>query len=384
MRIVYCTDSIYNMGGIEIVTIAKANALAEIPDNQVWIALADNSFSAITRLKKVSVLDLAVHYYENDGKGYWRDMMDFWEKGRFHRQRLETILNDIEPDVVISTGLSTRYFLPQLRIKSNPIFIREIHFARHYKWHRTQSFPKKIFALMGEIRDYGLNIWRYDAIAVLTKAEKTGLWKNWDKVKVMPNLIVKREREHSTCSSQVAITAARLVKLKNYDSLVNIWAKVIRRHPDWTLQIWGKGPDENHLRDQIDRMGLNNHVFLMGSTHNVQEQMAKASLFVLTSRTEGFSLVAIEAMSVGIPAVVYNCPGGIRYVVKDGETGFLVPMDDEDAFVEKVCTLIENEDLRRTMGQAALKEVEQYRIEKIIQRWMDLFQELLEKKRNKK
>ena len=122
----------------------------------------------------------------------------------------------------------------------------------------------------------------------------------------------------------------------------------------------------------------------MGYTSEVQEQMAKASLFVLTSRTEGFSLAAIEAMSVGIPAVVYNCPGGIRYVVKDGETGYLVPMDDEDAFAEKVCTLIENEDLRRTMGQAALKEVEQYRIENITQRWMDLFQELLDKKRGKR
>ncbi len=118
----------------------------------------------------------------------------------------------------------------------------------------------------------------------------------------------------------------------------------------------------------------------MGYTSDVQEQMAKASLFVLTSRTEGFSLVAIEAMSVGIPAIVYNCPGGIRYVVKDGETGYLVPMDDEDAFVQRVCTLIENEDLRRRMGKASLQEVEQYRIEKIAKQWMVLFNELAREK----
>ena len=327
------------------------------------------------------MLDLAVHYYEEDCRGYWHAMMDFRKKRKYHRLRLEQMLNDINPDVVISTGLSTRYFLTKLRIKSNPVFIREIHFTRHYRWHHAQGLRKKIFAISSEIRDYGLNIWKFDAIAVLTKAEKSGLWKNWNKVKVMPNPIVKQEKEHSTCSSKVAITAARLVKIKNYDSLINIWAKVVLRHPDWTLQIWGEGPEKQQLREQIDRMGLKEHVFLMGYTPDVQDQMAKASLLVLTSRTEGFSLATLEAMSVGIPTVVYSCPGGISYVVKDGETGFLVKMNDEDAFVEKVCTLIENEKLRKAMGQAALKEVEQYRIEKIARRWMTLFQELLKKKR---
>ena len=112
--------------------------------------------------------------------------------------------------------------------------------------------------------------------------------------------------------------------------------------------------------------------------------MAKASIFVLTSLTEGFSLVTIEAMSVGIPAVVYNCPGGICHVVKDGETGYLVPMNDEDAFVEKICALIENDELRKKMGKACLQEVEQYRMVSIVQRWMELFQDLLAKKRKRK
>ena len=212
---------------------------------------------------------------------------------------------------------------------------------------------------------------------VLTKADKSGSWQTWDKVAIMPNPIIKKEKEYSTCTSKIAITAARLVDVKNYASLVNIWEKVVQVHPDWTLQIWGNGPEENRLREQIDRMNLMNHVFLMGYTPDVQEQMAQASIFVLTSRTEGFSLVAIEAMSVGIPAVVYNCPGGIRYVVKDSVTGYLVPMDDEDTFAQKICTLIENENLRIKMEQASLQEVEQYRIEKIAEQWMGLFEELV-------
>ena len=384
MKIVYCTDSIYQLGGIELVTIAKANALAAIPGNQVWIALADNRFSAITRLKKVSIVDLAVHYYEHDGKGYWHDLKDLWEKRKQHRMRLERILSDINPDVVISTGKATRKFLYKLRLNSNPVFIRELHFSRHYASERARNWQTWIITKIGEIYDHSCIVKKYDKLVVLTEAEKSGSWAKWDKVVVIPNPLMNQENGHSTCVSKIAITAARLADVKNYKSLISIWARVIQHHPDWILQIWGEGSERGDLEKRIERLKLHNHVFLMGYTSEVQEQMAKASLFVLTSRTEGFSLAAIEAMSVGIPAVVYNCPGGIRYVVKDGETGYLVPMDDEDAFAEKVCTLIENEDLRRTMGQAALKEVEQYRIENITQRWMDLFQELLDKKRGKR
>lgn len=380
MKIVYCTDTISHMGGIEIVTIAKANALAAIPGNQVWIAVSENNHPAIARLDNVTVLDLAVHYYEEDYKGYWHAFFDFWKKQRYHRRHLEQVLNDINPDVVITTGKDTRRFLARLKVKSNPVFIRELHFSRHYGLQQAQGWLSWMIVKIGEIYDYGFLIRKYDKIVVLSEADKLGSWKKWDKVVVMPTPLIKQAKEHSTCTSKTAITAARLVQTKNYASLINIWEKVIQRHPDWTLQIWGKGPEENHLREQIDKMGLNKHVFLMGYTSEVQEQMAKASLFVLASQTEGFSLVAIEAMSVGIPAVVYNCPGGIRYVVKDDETGYLVPMDDEDAFAEKVCTLIENEDLRKKMGQTSLREVEQYRIEKIAEQWMGLFEELVRNK----
>lgn len=384
MKIVYCTDTISRMGGIEIITIVKANALAAIPGNQVWIALSDNQYPAIMKLQNVSVLDLAVHYYEKDYRGYWHAIMDLWEKRKIHRKRLEMLLNDINPDIVISTGMAGKHFIPGMKLKSHPVLIMELHSSKHFGVEAARGWREWMFAKLGEYYNELCVYKKYDQIVVLTEAEKTGSWANRDRVIVIPNPITKQEAEHSICTSKRAVSAGRLLWIKNYESLVNIWAKVVRRHPDWTLQIWGTGYERENLERQIERLGMKNHVLLMGYTSEVQEQMAKASLFVLTSRTEGFSLVTIEAMSVGIPAVAYDCPGGLRYVLKDGETGFFVPMNDEDAFVEKVCMLIENEELRKTMGQAALKEVEQYRIEKITQRWMELFQELLDKKRGTK
>ena len=381
MKIVYCTDKIYKMGGLEIITIVKANALAEIPGNQVWIALADNRYSAIVRLKKVSVFDLAVRYYEEDDRSYWHAMMDLRRKRKYHRQRLEQMLNDINPDVVISTGLSAKHFLPKMKINSNPVYIMELHSSRHLAMHQAQRWYQKLAVKLGDLYNNRFTYRNYDRIVVLTEAEKTGAWAKFGNITVMPNPLIKPAIAQSTCQAKVAITAARFEWIKNYESLINIWAKVILRHHDWTLQLWGQGPDEKKLKEQIERMGLQHHVLMMGYTSEVQKKMSEASIFLLTSRSEGFSISTIEAMSVGIPTIVYNSPGGLPYVVKDGVTGFLVPLNDEDAYVETVCKLIEDEELRKKMGLAALKESEQYKLDGIILRWMELFQELVAKKR---
>lgn len=385
MKIAYCTDTIDRLGGIEVVTLAKANALAELPDNQVWIIVANNARVSMTRLYKANVLDLAVHYYENDSQGgYLHALLDYKRKRKIHSQRLEVALNDIQPDIVISTGTSMKFALPKFKLKSNPVLIRELHYSRHYRWETASDLRGRLMAIVGEWYDYHFSIKKYDKIVVLTEADKSGSWATWDKVVVIPNPITHASDRLSVDTEKVAVTAGRLAPSKNYVSMINVWRKVVDRHPDWSLHIWGTGAMQTVLEQHIKSKGMTDRVLLKGYSSKVTDEMAKASLFISTSVSEGFSLATLEAMSVGIPTVVYNCPGGIRYLVKDGETGFLVPMNDEDAFVEKVCTLIENEELRKTMGQTALKEGEQYKIEKIAQRWMELFQELLDKKRGKK
>ncbi len=383
MKIVYSTNTIYKLGGIEIVTVVKANALAAIPGNQVWIAVADNRAASIISLKNVSVIDLALYLDDDHYCGYCHSIINLWKKRRLHRRRLEQLLNEINPDVVISTGMADKQFIPKMKIKSNPVFIMELHSSRHYGLEQAQGWCNRMFAKIAEMyNDFIYN--KYDKIVVLTEAERTGAWAESDRVTVIPNPITRQEKEQSECTAKIVITAARLIWIKNHESLINIWAKVIQRHPDWTLQIWGEGPEKKRLEEQIRRIGLREKVYLMGYTPDIQKKMAEASIFVLTSRTEGFSLSALEAMSVGIPTVAYNCPGGLRYVLEDGETGFVVPMNDEETFVEKVCTLIENEELRKVMGQAALKEAARYKIDAIVQKWMTLFYELLIEKRNQK
>lgn len=384
MKIVYCTDTIDRLGGIEVVTLAKANALAELPGNQVWIVVANNERSIMTRLYKANVLDLAVRYYKDDSKGgYLYALCDYLRKRKIHSQRLEAILNDILPDVVISTGTSMKFALPKFKLKSNPVLIRELHYSRHYRRETASGLRERLVATVGEWYDYHFSIKKYDKIVVLTEADKSGTWATWDKVVAIPNPITHPTNHISSGTEKLAVTAGRLAFSKNYVSMINVWKKVVDRHPDWSLHIWGSGAMQATLEQHIKSMEMADHIFLKGFSSTVTDEMAKASLFISTSVSEGFSLATLEAMSVGLPTVVYNCPGGISHLVRDGKTGYLIPMNNENAMADHICKLIEDTELRHTMGKDALFESKRFSVEIIAQRWMQLFEEELMKKRGK-
>ena len=339
MNIVYCTDIVYELSGVDVTAITKANALAEIPGNRVWIVVSGNPQSLTHRLKKVSVIEVNVQYYTKDSKGLHVALWDIYKMRKVHKQRLEVFLENINPDVVIASGVLMKYFLPSLRLSSRPVFIRELHSNRDYSIQVATSWSEKMIAWGGYIYDYYWKIREYDQIVVLTESERRGWWKYWKKVVVMPNPITHWSGLVSKDNAKVAITSGRLAKMKNFSGLINIWAKVIQYHPDWILRIWGVGETQEELENQIKNMGLSEHVFLMGYTGEMSVEMSKASLFVFTSLSESFSLVTLEAMSVGIPTVVYECPGGIRYVVKDGETGVVtegLPKEDTTALLGEI------------------------------------------------
>ena len=108
--------------------------------------------------------------------------------------------------------------------------------------------------------------------------------------------------------------------------------------------------------------------------------MVGSSMLVMTSKFEGFGVVLIEAMSVGLPVVSYACPCGPKDVITNGKDGFLVPPEDEMVLAERLCSLIENDSMRREMGQEALENVKRFSIETVVAQWMDLFRKLVEER----
>lgn len=381
MKIVYCTDCICYLGGIQNITITKANGLAQM-GHQVWIIVTDNKYPPLHPVDpKVQVINLDINYFEDDWKSKFCVIKSILIKRKKHKKAISKLLNDINPDVIISTGTSEKNFLPNIRLNSIPIFIREIHFQKGYRLSHARSLFEKIMAIIGNWYDYSWNINKYDQIVILTNEDKELNWKNNSKVSVISNPVTfDTNIKTAPLTNKKIITVGRLVYQKNHKSLINAWKIVDQKHPDWQLEIWGDGALKNELSKLINTLGLNNKVLLMGYTNDVISQMQKASGYVLFSLFEGMPLVLIEAMSCGLPIVSYTCRCGPKDLIEHGKNGFLCEVNDEKKLAEYICSIIADEKLRIKMGQASKQKSEEFSIEKIASQWTNLFQTLINNK----
>jgi len=380
MRIVYCLNSIRYLGGIQHVTIVKANALAEIEGNEVYIIVTDNKDGVLCQplSPKVRLVDLDVNYYSDDWKSRWNVLTGIFVKRREHKRRLAKALNEIQPDIVISVGQAEKNMLPS--IHGDWKTIRELHFMKNYRMMSASTLMDKVMAVCGDLYDYHYKIFKYDRIVVLTNEDKDVNWNGNYRMTVIPNPTTFSGGGVSSLSVKTVIATGRLARQKNFSSLIRAFKLVATKHPDWHLEIYGEGGEKTELQSLINTLGLAGNVFLKGYTSNVQRKMLDASCFVLSSLYEGLPLVMVEAMSCGLPVVSYACPCGPKDIISEGVDGFLVPVGDEAALADRICRLIEDKDLRLRMGRAAKEKANKYRLENVIPMWMDLFNRLLEQK----
>ncbi|WP_347153480.1 glycosyltransferase, partial [Phocaeicola vulgatus] len=267
MKIAYCTDSICYAGGIQRVTIAKANKLAL--KNEVWIIVTDNKDKPVFPLStKVHLVNCDINYFEDDWKSRFYILKGIIYKRKQHKKRLKEILNQIQPDIVISTGTSEKNFLPYLSVSSHPVFIREIHSNKNYRSLHAQSVFDKLLAILGDFIDYRIHLKKYDRTVVLTKEDKVVHWgKNTEvDVCVIPNPIISFGSKKASLINKKVIAVGRLAFPKNFSSLISAWKYVIERHADWTLEIWGEGELRTELEEQIRNNQLTNNIFLKGYT----------------------------------------------------------------------------------------------------------------------
>lgn len=376
MKIIYCLNSITENGGIANVTAAKANALAEIPGNDVYICVSDHKENNLSYplSSKIRLIDLNIDYYNDDWKSKWNVVKGIIVKRRKHKKALKKILDEIKPDIVIAIGQSEKYFLPE--IKGNAKAVREFHYPGNYRNLIAGSFLRKLKAIIENIYDYKWKIKKYDRIILLTEEDRAMHWNTNKKVSIIQNPVTFSSPISSSLTNKKVITLGRLVDEKNHSSLINAFSKVVNRHPDWILEIYGDGCLKETLQNQIDNIGLSSNVKLQGIKPNPRELYLDSSIFVLSSRFEGFGLVLIESMECGVPVVSYDCPCGPKDIITDGEDGFLVPIGNEEILAEKICYLIEHPEVRLKMGRAAKVKAENYSESKIGAQWMSLFKSL--------
>jgi glycosyltransferase involved in cell wall biosynthesis len=166
----------------------------------------------------------------------------------------------------------------------------------------------------------------------------------------------------------------RYVYQKGFDLLLQAWAKIEKNHSDWQMAIYGDGNREPY-EQQMKELGIDSgRCHLNGPTADIQKEYVNSSVFVFSSRFEGFGMVLVEAMACGLPVVSFACPCGPKDIVKDGDDGLLVENGNLNALTDSLIRLMGDADLRRRMAANGIKNVQRFSMMHIAERWKGLFE----------
>ena len=199
---------------------------------------------------------------------------------------------------------------------------------------------------------------------------------------VIPNPLLGVQFRHQVggadASEKLVIGMGRLSWEKGFDRVVRAFARVARRHSQWSLVIWGEGEGRCELEELRDRLGLRGRVRFPGWTKEPFLEMQRAGLFVLPSRYEGFPNVLCEAMASGLAVVSFDCPSGPRDIVRDGVDGILVPCGDVVALAAAIDRLLGNESERERLGESAMEVVRRFDVKRVMGMWDSVVHEVVE------
>ena len=198
----------------------------------------------------------------------------------------------------------------------------------------------------------------------------------------IPNTVRPLPGAKADLAAKTVYAAGRFRYQKGFDLLIPAWAETARAHPDWRLRLRGSGRLKSRLEELIAARGLEDSVTLEGPAEDIGSDMAEASVFVLSSRFEGFPLILLEAMSKGMAVVSFDCPTGPADIVDDHRNGLLVPHEDVEGLSRALREIVEDEALRRRTAAAAIETARQYTIEAIGPLWLELFEALSPERRS--
>ena len=377
-KLIICLPSLHLVGGMEKVLTVKANYFAEEYGYDVTIVLTDGKdISPYFPLSnKVKILHLDINFEKIRLYPIYFKIPIYLYKQYIYKRKLTKVLMSTRPDITISMLRREVNFFADINDGSKKI--GELQFNKlNYRDFNTKGEDTGIKGFFAKLwmKQLVTNLRKVDKFVVLSEEDKKN-WTELNNVVVIHNPIECIPEESSNCTAKKVIAAGRFVSQKGFDMLLDSWKIVSERHPDWTLSIYGNGSKDS-FKKQITHNGIGNSCFLYDAVLNINEKFIESSIFAFSSRFEGFGMVITEAMSCGIPPVAFACPCGPKDIISDGVDGILVTPENIDELAEKICFLIENEDIRREMGRRARIRAEQFRIEVIAKEWNALFKKLL-------
>jgi glycosyltransferase involved in cell wall biosynthesis len=377
MKIVYVLPTLAVNGGTERIVSEKASYLASHFGYDVTIISLFQSKRETNQFElseRVQQINLGIPYYLQYKFGYPKRFFIKIKTQYRLRKSLRKTIQAINPDIVISISYANAELVSSVPCKA--IKIVESHEPRELVMSKiyNHSLISRIYIKYFYFHFIEKNA---DVIVTLTEGAKSS-WHKARKVVVIPDFSMMAISNFSNCKTKKIIAVGRLNKEKGFDRLIKVWELVSNKFPDWQLNIYGDGILKKELNDLIKVEHVSN-VALQGPTNNISREYADSSICVVTSYYEGFSLVILEAMKHGVPCVAFDCPYGPRTIIENNKNGYIVENGNITLFAEKVCELIENDQLRQQFSKKAIECANFYDSDKIMLQWRDLFEELINK-----
>jgi len=217
-------------------------------------------------------------------------------------------------------------------------------------------------------------------ITVLTSYDLPYYKDKGSKVVVMPNPTTFSPIENNNHKREKIILAVGRLNnyhIKGFDNLLSIMPPILEKFPEWKLKIIGDGQKgENFLKASAKKLNIEDRVIFTGFQNNIAEHMQNASIFVLSSRSEGLPMVLLEAMSQGMVCIAYDCITGPSDIINDGENGVLVENQNMEEMTNGLTKLVENETLRFELAENAIQSLDKFSMETISSKWEQLFKNL--------
>lgn len=379
MKIIYCTHSLCNPGGMERVLVNKVTYLVEKLHWDVSIVMTDqkNRPAFYPLPEGVRMTDLGINYSDDNVKHPIGKIFGYLLKRRTHRKRLTELLMREKADIVVSLYPSESSFIPKIKDGSKKVL--ELHYCKFFRLQYGRS------GLLGWIDRWRTKqdkriVSRFDQFVVLTKEDK-GYWGNLPNIEVIPNAAKFIGNTYSDVLKHRVIAVGRMDYQKGFDRLICAWEIVQRcgRFDDWHLDIFGQGEWRDMLQQMIDERGLGASVALNAPTKSIGREYADSAMLVMSSNYEGFPMVMIEAMASGLPVVSFDFKCGPKDIIDNNVNGILVHNGDIKGLADAMMRLMGDEELRRSMSVQARRVVDTYSEETVMTRWVELFESLVEK-----
>ena len=292
-------------------------------------------------------------------------IVNFWRR----LEKLHRIWKQEKPDLVLSCAGKNNFMtiVSTMFTKTKPV-VSVVGEAK-------EEYPGKVMRMLANL------LFPHAAGVVLqTERSRSFFSKRVGKTAViMPNSLnplfirpaFQEEREKRI------VSVGRMDANKNHEMMIRAFAKLAAKYPEYTLTIYGDGELRSHLEMLIDSMELSDKVFLPGVILNVADEIEKASLFLLTSYSEGVSNALIEAMALGLPVIATDVPsGGTVELIEHGKNGWIIPVGDEAALEKAMDKLLSDRELAENLGAQARMLQERFAPDRVNRQWQAYFEKL--------